>query len=579
MKTILNLSLALLAAVLFAGCSEPDDPSPQYKDCIEQAVGVMDTKGFYAKGTNWTVAKRDALEATPGNETDAHEVIKKALRVAGGRHSKLLETGEYVPGSGRGQFTLPTVSVTDEGAWLITLPAFDGNEEQATAYAKTVLDALPETVPAVIIDLLQAQGENPYPMLAAIHRFLPEGTVLRVHSREGFATLTAENMVSKVGGIEVGKRIHCPVALLTGTSTRGAGEAVVLSFTTHDYCRRIGTRTAGYAAVNQAFPLSDGSQLWLTTGNYATTQGFEPGEEPISPNVNTATPLVTANLWMKEIFPSPKEYVTTAIDYMNQYGLYAEGATWEAARAEALAGTPATLTEAHDIIRKALSVAGGKHSQLWTLEASEHIKKTYFQDKPSVTTITGGIVVVKLPGFMGNDEEKTAYASAVTKLLPTQAPGIIIDLRENNGGSMYPMMAAVHQLLPTDILLTFRGRDGDNVITMPYVLRATGISALPPIQCPAVAILTSEKTASAAEATLLSFRGLPYTRTFGKATAGYASGNITIILSDGAKMLLTTGRDVARTGEEFCDDPIEPDATTAQPMEDAINWIQQQNAP
>ena len=576
MKIVLNLSLALLLTWLFAGCSEPDNMSPQYIDCIEQAVGIMDAKGFYAKGTNWTVARRDALEATPGNETDANEVIKKALRVAGGRHSKLLLVGEDVPGSGHGQFTLPTVSVTDEGAWLIKLPAFDGNEEQATTYAKTVLDALPETVPAVIIDLLQAQGENPYPMLAAVHRFLPEGTVLKVHSREGFATFTVENLIGKVPGIEMGKRIHCPVALLTGTGTQGAGEAVVLSFTTHDYCRRIGTRTAGYSAVNQAFPLSNGSKLWLTTGNYATTQGFEPGEEPISANVNTATPLVTANLWMKELLPSPKEYVSIAIDYMDQYGLFAEGAAWEAARAEALAGNPTTLVEARAIVRKALSVAGGKHSQLWTLGAEEIIKKTYYQDKPSVTTTSGGIVVIKLPGFMGNDEEKTAYVNSVTSLLPTQAPGVIIDLRENNGGSMYPMIVAVHQLLPSGFVLTFRGRDGDNVITMPYVLMAAGVSALPAIQCPAVALLTSETTASAGEATLLSFRGLPYARTFGTATAGYASGNITFTLSDGAKLILTTGRDVARTGEEFCDDPIEPDVATAHPMEEAIAWIQQQ---
>ncbi len=567
--------MALLSAWLLAGCSEPDNTSPEYKACIEQAVGIMDANGYYAKGTNWTIARRNALEAIPGNETETHEVIKKALRVAGGRHSKLLLAGEYVPGSGHGQFTLPTVSVTDEGAWLIKLPAFDGNEEQATAYAKAVLNALPDEVPAVIIDLLQTQGENPYPMLAAVHRFLPEGTVLKVHNREGFASLTAESLVSKVPGIELGKRIHCPVALLVGTGTQGAGEAVVLSFMVHDNCRRLGTHTAGYAAVNQAFPLSDGPKLWLTTGNYASAHSFEPGEEPISPNVNTATPLATANLWMKELLPSPKEYVAIAIGYMDQYGLFAEGAAWEAARAEALADNPTTLDEARSIIRKALNVAGGKHSQLRTLEADENIKKTYFQDNPSVTTTTGGIVVIKLPGFMGNDKEKTAYAKSVTSLLPAQMPGVIIDLRENIGGSMYPMLAAVHQFLPSDILLTFRGRDGDNVITTPYVLRAAGIGASSPIQCP-VAILTSETTASAAEATLLSFRGLPYARTFGTATAGYASGNITITLSDGAKLILTTGRDVARTGEEFCDDPIEPDVVTSQPMADAITWIQQQ---
>lgn len=44
-------------------------------------------------------------------------------------------------------------------------------------------------------------------------------------------------------------------------------------------------------------------------------------------------------------------------------------------------------------------------------------------------------------------------------------------------------------------------------------------------------------------------------------------------LSDGAQLVLTTGCDVARTGEVFCDDPIGPDVLTQTPLEDALNWI------
>ena len=32
--------------------------------------------------------------------------------------------------------------------------------------------------------------------------------------------------------------------------------------------------------------------------------------------------------------------------------------------------------------------------------------------------------------------------------------------------------------------------------------------------------------------------------------------------------------DVARTGEVFCDDSIDPDVPTETPLEDAIHWIQ-----
>lgn len=41
--------------------------------------------------------------------------------------------------------------------------------------------------------------------------------------------------------------------------------------------------------------------------------------------------------------------------------------------------------------------------------------------------------------------------------------------------------------------------------------------------------------------------------------------------------MLTTGCDVARTGEVFCDDPIEPDVLTEKPLEDALEWITRSN--
>ena len=55
-----------------------------------------------------------------------------------------------------------------------------------------------------------------------------------------------------------------------------------------------------------------------------------------------------------------------------------------------------------------------------------------------------------------------------------------------------------------------------------------------------VAILTSNVTASSGEATLLSFRGLENTRTFGQPSAGYASGNLIIDMPDGAGLMVTT---------------------------------------
>ena len=70
------------------------------------------------------------------------------------------------------------------------------------------------------------------------------------------------------------------------------------------------------------------------------------------------------------------------------------------------------------------------------------------------------------------------------------------------------------------------------------------------------------------------FRGLEKARTFGAPTAGYASANSPFPMPDGSQLVLTISCDMARTGEIFCDDPIEPDVPTDHPLEEALTWLQ-----
>lgn len=86
-------------------------------------------------------------------------------------------------------------------------------------------------------------------------------------------------------------------------------------------------------------------------------------------------------------------------------------------------------------------------------------------------------------------------------------------------------------------------------------------------------LMTDEWTASSGEAVLICFRGLANSRTFGMPTAGYCSCNQIYTLPGGSQLALTIGEDIARTGEVFCDNPIEPDVTTETPLDDALEWI------
>lgn len=268
----------------------------------------------------------------------------------------------------------------------------------------------------------------------------------------------------------------------------------------------------------------------------------------------------------------PDYYVSKGIDLMDDHALFAEGPAWEEAKKEALSAEPQTYEEAQEIVRKALKVAGGKHSFIYK---AENVKAdaTAEWKMPEVSIDTNKVAIIKLPPFSGNESQMQKYARTVIDAVPDDVTGAIIDLRGNTGGNMYPMVASVHRFIDDgEHILRFKNRKRTDKINLDYVLRFAGIEPKPLLSCP-VAILTDSLTASSGEATLLCFRGLPYVCVFGGPTAGYASANAPYDMPDGSQLLITTSCDVARTGEVFCDDPIAPDSLTHAPMEAAMRWI------
>ena len=269
---------------------------------------------------------------------------------------------------------------------------------------------------------------------------------------------------------------------------------------------------------------------------------------------------------------SNKGYVRKAVRIMDKEGLFAEGQQWDAAKAEALAASPASLEEAHEVVKAALKVAGGKHSFLQDSSSVTENATSEDWPSPSISIEEDGIAVIKLPPFSGNSAEGVKYADTVLEALSDDLKAAVIDIRDNRGGNMYPMIAAIHRFLPDGEILRFHTRKRTQWIMLPNAVQIAGVAQQPRIECP-VAILTNEWTGSSGEAVLICFRGLEGVRVFGVPTAGYASANQPFPMPDGSNLVLTTGCDVARTGEAFCDDPIVPDVTTETPLEDALAWL------
>lgn len=269
---------------------------------------------------------------------------------------------------------------------------------------------------------------------------------------------------------------------------------------------------------------------------------------------------------------TPQRYVHKAIAIMDKNALFAEGPLWESAKKQALSSTPETMVEAYKIVREALETAGGKHSFLMERSMVQY-NDTLQWRMPMINITDDGILVITIPDFSGNETQAGQYAQMLLNGISPDIQRVILDLRGNTGGNMYPMIAGVNALLPDGIVLKFRRQNGrESNLTAEYIAKVQGVERKDPIS-PQIAILTDGDTASSGEALLICFRGLSNVRTFGSPTAGYASANRSFDMGDGSMLVITTSCDVARTGEVFCDDSIDPDCLTDTPMETALEWL------
>jgi C-terminal processing protease CtpA/Prc len=210
--------------------------------------------------------------------------------------------------------------------------------------------------------------------------------------------------------------------------------------------------------------------------------------------------------------------------------------------------------------------------------------------------LEGRIAMLAVPAFGGGPTAASAYTEAgrgVLKGLEARGPcGWIVDLRENTGGDMWPMLSAVAPLLGTPPFGAFLDRDGrktqvwtlegDRVVSQRIGVRADAtprpaldgrLGAAP------VAVLVSARTGSSGEFTAIGFAGRPNTALFGSGTAGLVTVNSSIPLPDGARLAISTGWAEDRTGRAY-KARIDPGATSSQAaLDQAISWLRTRRCP
>lgn len=320
-------------------------------------------------------------------------------------------------------------------------------------------------------------------------------------------------------------------------------------------------------------------------------------------------PTMGAMLTGKPVFlvpPSPERYASAALDLMEAQGIHGDSPEFAEARAEAermLAS--ADLKDYSDTwpaLDLAIAAAGGKHSKVIRPNGGNGDGSGGSAPADAEPTVTservrgeggsgdgGGarVLTATVPthGGDGGGPESQRYADAlasgIAREVKAGACGAIVDLRGNYGGDMGPMVAGLSALLPDGELLWFDGRGYSTAVTLTGGSIQGGGSAItvdggPKAEIP-VAVLVDGGTASSGEATMLAFRGLDGSRSFGAPTAGYASANVVHEFPGGAKLMLTMAKDRDRTGAVHMDDPVQPDEVTGPSPGDAetaaLAWL------
>lgn len=254
-----------------------------------------------------------------------------------------------------------------------------------------------------------------------------------------------------------------------------------------------------------------------------------------------------------------------AIGTIRAHALAGSGIDWDAflkdAHSHLAVGQPASA--AYPAIREAVARLHDGHSHfIGADDAWAHMGNDRTPSAPDIHLISGGIGYVSLPGFSGPADAQLRYVDTIAKAMASAAPmattGWIVDLREDTGGNMWPMLGAVQSLLGASVVGSSRTPDGRGADWYAGSNLPPGMKPAQDFTSVPVVVLIGPHTSSAGEAVAVAFHGRPATRSFGMPTSGQANSNETAPLKDGSLLIVKAFNDVDRHGQVF-GDKVSPD--------------------
>ncbi len=301
--------------------------------------------------------------------------------------------------------------------------------------------------------------------------------------------------------------------------------------------------------------------------------------------------------------PSPRaiDYLDAACDTIQMHSLVRDSINIEELKQTALkiAGPAEQFSDCYLAVQyllESLRPFGDDHSffmseaevKNWESEGSVTSQIVF----PSFKRLDSFGYILVPPFHGGNQEQILAFADSlqngIRELYRLGIQGWIVDLRENTGGNMAPMIAGLGPLFSVTrlgSLIDVNGKPDSWYYEKGTYYWSTdpGWSVSNPVildkKLP-IAVLTNGQTGSSGEAVVVSFIGNEKTRIFGQPTWGLTTGNGNFQLPDGAEIFLASTIYADRNGKTYyssivpnviIDDPSsqEDDAVIRQ----AMTWI------
>jgi hypothetical protein len=300
-----------------------------------------------------------------------------------------------------------------------------------------------------------------------------------------------------------------------------------------------------------------------------------------------------------------RAYLNRALDIMEDHSIWRYEIDWVPFREAAMQRAPDAqrASDTYDAIRYALSALGDDQGHLFTPSQVGRSAKAP-PIRPSATVLSmdpsdpvgirmgPGVGYIKMPAFSSVGEgggdpvfHGMAYHNLINVLDTAGLCGWIVDLRENAGGNMWPMLAGIGPILgegtvgmfvtPDSVKTPWSYSDGtawlgeNAAVNVPWPSYYELISP-----DPSVSVITGPQTANSGEAILVSFLGRPNTRTFGEATFGVPTVSSGFTLSDGAQIFLTVAWMADRSGRIYQTsippDVLVPGNPTQDPSTDPV---------